>query len=101
MKKTAMIIGLSLALGTSSVPLYAGKIQSACLKSDRRVDRATCSCIQQVANAKLSNSDQSLAAKFFKNPQLAQDTRQSDVRSKERFWKRYKEFGELAQMHCG
>lgn len=82
--------------------LYAGTIERACLKSSRKgVTRASCLCIQQVADAKLTRSDQKQAAKFFKDPQLAQDTRQSSNPSKERFWLRYKEFGQVAAEHCG
>jgi hypothetical protein len=53
-----------------------------------------------VADVKLSSLDQTMAAKFFKDPQRAQDTRQSDKRSAEAFWLRYKEFGYLAAKHC-
>lgn len=81
-------------------PLYAGTIQNACLKSDRPASRATCQCIQVVADRALSQSDQSLAAKFFEDPHMAQEVRQSDNPSKERFWKRYKAFGELAGKNC-
>ena len=61
---------------------------------------ALCSCIQQVANQSLSGADQSRAAAFFADPQLAQDTRQSDRSSDEVFWLRYKSFTELATQIC-
>ena len=79
----------------------AGKIERACNNSDRNASRAVCSCIQKVADIKLTRTDQSLAAKFFKDPQLAQDTRQSDDTAKEKFWKRYKAFGAKAAQVCG
>ena len=80
----------------------AGTIERACLKSDRKAaNRSLCGCIQDVADATLSGSDQRLAAKFFKKPSLAQDIRQSDRRSHEVFWKKYKAFGETAQTYCG
>jgi hypothetical protein len=91
---------ISLGFAAVATPVVSGKIERACNKSDRSVSNRTCSCIQDVANVKLTNGDQALAAKFFKDPQLAQDTRQSDNRSKEEFWKRYKEFGNLAAKHC-
>ena len=87
-------------LAASVTPAVSGKIERACIKSDRPASRSTCSCIQDVADAKLSSGDQTMAAKFFTDPQRAQDTRQSDNRSAEAFWKRYKEFGQLAAKHC-
>jgi hypothetical protein len=79
----------------------SGEISQACLEADRRAaSPALCSCVQQVANQSLSNSDQTRAAAFFSNPQLAQDTRQSDSRSDERFWDRYRAFSDLAAQIC-
>lgn len=83
-----------------AAPLYAGTIERACNKSPRNASRTTCSCIQQVADVQLSRGDQKQAAKFFSDPQLAQDTRQSDNPSKERFWLRYKAFGLNAAEQC-
>lgn len=78
-----------------------GDISRACIDADRRnASPALCSCVQQVANQSLSNSDQARAAAFFAEPQLAQDTRQSDRGSDERFWTRYKSFTELATQIC-
>jgi hypothetical protein len=78
-----------------------GDISQACLEADRRAaSPALCSCVQQVANQSLSNGDQSRAVAFFSDPQLAQDTRQSDRGSDERFWDRYKAFTELATQIC-
>ena len=89
------------ALGSLAMPAAAsGKIERACLKSDRQASRSQCKCIQRVANNQLTRSDQKLAAKFFKNPHLAQETRQSNSPSKERFWKRYKAFGQAAADTC-
>ena len=82
--------------------VVSGDISAACMAADRRdASPALCSCIQQVANQSLSGGDQARAATFFANPQLAQDTRQSDDSRKEAFWKRYKIFGELAADACG
>lgn len=83
-----------------AAPLYAGTIENACNSSSRNASRSTCTCIQQVADIQLSGRDQKQAAKFFQNPQLAQDTRQSDNAAKERFWLRYKAFGLSAAEQC-
>jgi hypothetical protein len=78
-----------------------GDISEACEAADRRAATpALCSCVQQVANQTLSGSDQSRAVAFFEEPQLAQDTRQSDRSGDERFWLRYKAFSELATQIC-
>lgn len=78
-----------------------GDISEACEAADRRASSpALCSCVQQVANQSLSNSDQARAAAFFEDPQLAQNTRQSDRRGDERFWLRYKAFSDLAAQIC-
>jgi hypothetical protein len=79
-----------------------GKVAKACVEADRSAaSTRLCSCVQQVANQSLSASDQSLAVKFFEDPQLAQDTRQSDNRSSEAFWQRYRAFANSARRQCG
>ncbi|MDJ0630863.1 MAG: hypothetical protein QNJ44_21580 [Rhodobacter sp.] len=79
----------------------AGMIERACMKSDRKAaNRSLCGCIQDVADMTLSRSDQRLAVKFFKDPHMAQEIRQSDHASHEVFWKRYKEFGATAKNYC-
>ncbi|KAJ56151.1 hypothetical protein ACMU_10390 [Actibacterium mucosum KCTC 23349] len=85
-----------------AVPLHAGKIERACNQSDRKAaTRSLCGCIQDAADLVLSTKDQSLAAKFFSDPHKAQEIRQSDNRSHESFWKRYREFGDTAEAFCG
>ena len=80
----------------------AGTIERACMKSDRKAaNRALCGCIQDVADYVLDGSDQRLAAKFFKDPHMAQVIRQSDNPSHEVFWKKYKQFGATAKTYCG
>ncbi len=82
-------------------PVVSGDISEACIAADRRAATpALCSCVQQVANQSLSGSDQARAATFFANPQLAQDTRQSDNFRDERFWDRYRAFTDLAEQIC-
>jgi len=78
-----------------------GAISEACIRADRRdASPALCSCVQQVANQSLSGADQARAAAFFAEPQLAQDTRQSDRPGDERFWDRYRAFTDLAEQIC-
>ena len=78
-----------------------GDISRACLEADRRAaSPALCACVQQVANQSLSGSDQARVVGFFANPQLAQDTRQSDRSGDERFWDRYRAFTDLASEIC-
>ena len=89
------------AISLMATPVFSGPIERACNASDRQnASRSLCSCIQDVADVRLSSKDQKQAAKFFKNPQLAQDTRQSDNRSKETFWLRYKKWGQVAALQC-
>ena len=79
----------------------AGVIERACLGSNRpAANRTLCGCIQNVADRTLDRRDQRLAAKFFRNPHMAQEIRQSDRRSYEIFWKKYKKFGESAEESC-
>ncbi|MDX8351123.1 arginine transporter [Cognatiyoonia sp. IB215182] len=78
-----------------------GDISEACLAADRRAaSPELCSCVQQVANQTLSGREQARAATFFEEPQLAQDTRQSDRPADERFWDRYRSFSDLATEIC-
>jgi len=106
--KTAILIALSLTLaacsGSSRGPALQtaeGPINAACLSSDRKArSRELCGCIQFVANLNLSGRDQALAASFYRDPQSAQDTRQSDRASDEAFWQRYKNYSATAQQIC-
>ena len=84
-------------------PAYAmGPIEKACLKAGRAgTSRELCGCIQDVANATLTRTEVRRAAKFFNDPHMAQELRQSDRRSDEAFWERYKLFGETAETYCG
>jgi hypothetical protein len=40
-------------------------------------------------------------ARFFTDPQRAQDVRQSDRRSDEEMWRAWRNFGETAEAMCG
>ncbi|AXI48051.1 hypothetical protein C1J03_19820 [Sulfitobacter sp. SK012] len=82
--------------------LYAtGPVQKACQSQGRKkASRARCGCIQAVADRSLSGGDQRRGAKFFKEPEKAQEVRQSDRDGDERFWREWKEFGSKAATLC-
>lgn len=98
-----MRIAMSIVLlAAATGPALAGPIETACLRSERSGgNRAICGCIQQVADMTLTGSDQRLAARFFSDPDRAQEIRQSDRRSHEAFWERYRNFGETSEVYCG
>ncbi|ABV94347.1 hypothetical protein Dshi_2614 [Dinoroseobacter shibae DFL 12 = DSM 16493] len=98
----AAILGLSLTLMLGGVaPAQADAIKRACIDSGRTgANYALCGCIQSVANQTLSRSEQRKAASFFAEPHRAQEVRQSDRASDERFWTRYRQFGAVAQNAC-
>lgn len=102
MKRTIVAAALAASvLGMSAPAALAGPIEQACLRSGREAaSRALCGCIQQVADRTLTKSDQRQAAKFFSDPHLAQEVRQSDRSAHEAFWVRYKNFGETAETLC-
>ncbi|MDJ0824698.1 MAG: hypothetical protein QNJ16_04275 [Rhodobacter sp.] len=96
----SLTIAAVLIVASASVA-SAGMIERACMKADRKAaSRALCGCIQDVADQTLSRSDQRLAVKFFKDPHMAQEIRQSDRESHEVFWKKYKAFGATAKSYC-
>ena len=100
---TAALVGMVSCGGgrSSGVPSATGEISNACQSAGRSAaSPALCGCVQSVANQTLNGRDQSRAAEFFSDPQLAQDTRQSDNASSEAFWDRYKSFTELASQIC-
>lgn len=116
--KNILILGMILALAgcggvhrfkdrgaRAPAPLYAptakGPIRTACLASDRKArSNHLCGCIQAVADRTLSHGDQLRAVKFYGDPQMAQDVRQSDRASDERFWKAYSDYGAQAGRIC-
>lgn len=84
-----------------AMPVSAGQIEQACLKSERsRGQQALCACIQDAADMTLTERDQRLAATFFADPNRAQEVRQSDSRGHEAFWERYENFGVAAESFC-
>lgn len=95
-------LGIAVIIATLAAPMaYAGPIENACLKSDRKgVNRSVCNCIQQAADLTLTSSEQRKAAKFFNDPHQTQELRQSSKSNDEKLWLRYKEFGNAAQAFC-
>lgn len=93
-----LLLSLTIALLTG--PAAAGTIQRACLDAPRAGSPHLCSCIQSAADRTLTNKDQRLAARFFDDPDMAQEIRQSDRQSHEVFWKRYRNFGKAAEAFC-
>ncbi len=78
-----------------------GPIHTACLRSDQRAaNSALCGCVQASANVILSRNEQARAVAFFRDPNLAQVTRQSDRAGDERFWQKYRQFVETAERSC-
>lgn len=88
-------------LSPMASPAAASPIERACISAPRKnTSRRLCNCIGRVAQQTLSSSDQRKAAKFFQDPHSAQQIRQSDRRSDERFWERYVDFGATAAAVC-
>ena len=101
LKPLALAATAALFLPLSVAPASAGPIQSACMRSDRdAANRALCSCIQQVADMTLRGADQRRAAKFFADPDKANETWLSQRASDDAFWERYKAFGQTAEAYC-
>lgn len=87
--------------GSTRVVATSGPILSACLQAGRKgATRQSCGCVQAVADARLSSSDQRLGASFFADPHRAQEIRQSDRTSHAEFWKRWSDFGNEAEKLC-
>jgi len=92
---------LALALPLAPAPIAAGAIESACLSSGRAsATRALCDCIDRVADQTLTRSDQRQAARFFRDPQRAQDVRMSKSDRDNEFWDRYRNFASTAEARC-
>lgn len=97
----SVFVMLSLVALTACTSRVTGEIGTACMGADRSAaNPQLCSCVQQAANRTLGPNDQIRAAEFFSDPQLAQDTRQSDNRGSEAFWQRYKVFTDTASRLC-
>lgn len=96
------IILLAAGFAVFSTVAFAGPIEKACNRSDRKsASRSLCDCIQAAADMTLSNSDQRRAVSFFKDPDKAHNVWMSKSRSDDAFWDRYKAFGAQAEAMCG
>ncbi|WP_417727137.1 hypothetical protein [Roseovarius sp.] len=86
---------------TGSVPMATGPISTACMQSDRKArTRTLCGCIQAVANDTMSGTQQRRAVRFYRDPQAAQDIRQSKRSGDERFWEAYSTYAQRAEQVC-
>lgn len=92
----AAVLIISLA-----APVDARAIEQACLRSERAGGNTrVCTCIQRIADQLLTSRDQRLAARFFRDPHLAQETRTSQRPDDKRFWQVYTQFGAVAEQSC-
>ncbi|MBF9061087.1 hypothetical protein HKCCSP123_18045 [Rhodobacterales bacterium HKCCSP123] len=83
------------------LPASANPIERACNASNRAAaTRALCSCIGSAAERTLTRSQMREGARFFEDPQRAQDVRQSDRRGDEELWRAWRNFGETAEAMC-
>ncbi|MCC5962955.1 MAG: hypothetical protein JJU09_07495 [Rhodobacteraceae bacterium] len=101
--KRILFAAVAAALIAPVIPTIAsaGPIESACLRSDRpQATRALCRCIDSVARQSLTRAEQRRAARFFRDPQLAQDVRMSKSDRDNAFWTRYRAFGAAAEARC-
>jgi hypothetical protein len=92
---------LAVAMTLTPYPVAANPVERACLQSDRAAaNRALCTCIGRAADMTLSRSDMRQGARFFDDPQRAQDVRMSNRASDERLWDSWRNFGETAEAMC-
>lgn len=94
----SLAVALVLAAPTAAT---ARQIENACNASERRAaTRELCRCIDNVAQRMLTRSEQRRAARFFRNPDEAQRVRMSSDPGDRDFWRRYREWGEMAEAMC-
>lgn len=95
------ILVLALVMTVVAYPAGANVIERACNQSPRAdATRTLCSCIGRAADLTLSRSQMREGARFFADPQRAQDVRMSDRRSDEQMWDAWRSFGETAEAMC-
>jgi hypothetical protein len=95
------VLMAGLIVPLSPAPVTAGPIDRACMSSPRKQKSvALCRCIQRAADQVLTRGEQRKAARFFRDPHRAQEIRQSDSPANERFWQRYRAFGDRAVEMC-
>ena len=90
------------AAAAMPVPAAANPVERACLQSARAaVSPGLCACIGSAADLTLSRGQMRAGARFFDDPQRAQEVRQSDRRRHEDLWRAWRNFGETAEAMCG
>lgn len=102
-KRFLFLPALALACATAVAPVAvsANPIERACQQSNRSAATPTlCTCIGRAAQQTLSNRQMRDGARFFRDPQRAQDVRQSDRRGDEDLWRAWRSFGETAESMC-
>lgn len=86
---------------TAPLPASANPIERACMQSGRAAaSPGLCACIGAAAERTLSRRQMRDGARFFSDPQRAQDVRMSDRRSDEELWQAWRNFGETAEALC-
>ncbi|MEL6913657.1 MAG: arginine transporter [Pseudomonadota bacterium] len=85
----------------AGVTFASGPISAACLAAGRQnASRASCQCIQGVADDTLSRGDQRTGATFFDDPERGQDVRLDDSPAADAFWERWTTYAEAAEDVC-
>ncbi|MEJ6389661.1 hypothetical protein [Gymnodinialimonas ulvae] len=95
--RLAAIVATFLALPTA---VSANPIERACLSSDRAASRSLCACIGMVAGDMLTRGQMREGARWFDDPQRAQDVRQSDRARDEEMWQAWRAFSTAAEQLC-
>lgn len=97
---TALLLGLAVFAATGAAEA-GGVIGRACLGAGRpAATRELCACIQKVADATLTASEQRRGAAFFGNPHQSQEVRASSRPADARFWAHWEQFGATADAYC-
>jgi hypothetical protein len=97
----AVVLAVLAGCGGGNRADPTGPIARACNASDRQqANPQSCACIQIVANQRLSNADQRRGARFFRDPDRAQDVRLSDTAANDAFWERWTDFGAAVEAQC-
>jgi hypothetical protein len=80
--------------------LNANPIERACNASGRTAAPGLCACIGAVADDLLTNAQIREGARWFDDPQRAQDVRQSDRARDEAMWQAWRTFSSAAEQRC-
>lgn len=104
MTKRPLFLPLLAVIATAvlaPLPAVANPIERACNASPRpAANRTLCDCIGRAAERTLTNGQMRAGARFFQDPQRAQDVRQSDRPGDEELWRAWRTFGETAEAMC-